>query len=135
MILSALMAAAITVGTPQADNNVSPFSSATEKEAMLMTYVLLVCRPHLDSTLWNAWLPLASRLGVDDREVAALRENIAWSPPARELNETICVRLASVQFEKIKGLLGQGELQEEIMDAPTQVRPLGAMADGRDIAP
>lgn len=103
MILSTLMAAAITVGTLQADNNSTP----VEKQAELMTYTLLVCRPVLDPTLWDAWLPLAFDLGVDYEEINSMREHLARNPMPGEVTEAVCMEVVGRQLEKLKSIQEQ----------------------------
>lgn len=109
MILSTLMAAAITVGTLQADNNSTRPSNPVEKHAELMTYTLLVCRPVLDPTLWDAWLPLAFDLGVDYEEISSMREHLARNPMPWEVTEAVCMDIAGIQLEKLKSLQEQGK--------------------------
>lgn len=103
------MAAAITVGTFQADNNSTRPSNPVEKQAELMTYTLLVCRPHLPPTVWDAWLPLAFELGVDYAEISSMREHLARNPMPGEVNEDVCLGVAEEQLEKLKSLQEQGK--------------------------
>ena len=104
MIISALMAAAITVGTA------TPVYNTAEKQAELMTFTLLVCRPVLDPMIWDAWLPIASKLGVDHEEIAAMREFQARNPvPASiEVTEANCASMLRGQKDKLLSLLEQG---------------------------
>ena len=108
MILSTLMAAAITVGTFQADNNSTRPTNPVEEQAGLVTYTLLLCRADLPPTVWDAWLPLAFDLGIDYRRIDLMREHIARKPLTFELNETVCLDLVEEQYEKLKSLQEQG---------------------------
>lgn len=108
MILSTLMAAAITVGTFQADNGPTPPTNPVEEQAGLVTYTLLLCRDDLPPTVWDAWLPLAFDLGIDYRRIDLMREHIARKPLTFELNETVCLDLVEEQYEKLKSLQEQG---------------------------
>ena len=107
MILSTLMAAAITVGTLQADNNSTRPSNPVEEQAELMTYTLLVCRPVLDPTLWDAWLPRAFDLGVDYEEISSMREHLARNPISSEVTEAVCLDVVVRQLEKLESLQEQ----------------------------
>lgn len=107
MILSTLMAAAVTVGTLQTDNNSTRPSSPVEKQAELMTYTLLVCRPVLAPTIWDAWLPLAFELGVDYEEISSMREHLAGNPMPGEVTEAVCMDVVGIQLEKLKSLQEQ----------------------------
>ena len=109
MILSTLMAATITVGTLQADNNSTHPSSPVEKQAELMTYTLLVCRPVLTPTIWDAWLPFAFDLGVDYEEINLMREHLARNPMSSEVTEAVCLDVVESQLEKLKSLQEQGK--------------------------
>ena len=107
MILSTLMAAALTVGTIQTDKNSATPPTPVEKQAEVVTYTLLICRPVLDPMLWDAWLPRASDLGVNYEEIAMMREHLTRNPLSGEVTEAVCLDAVVQQVEKLESLQEQ----------------------------
>ena len=108
MILSTLMAAALTVGTLQTGKNSATPPTPVEEQAGVVTYTLLICRPVLNPMLWDAWLPRAFDLGVDYEEIAVMREHLASNPMPGEVTEAVCLDAVVQQLEKLKNLQEQG---------------------------
>ena len=108
MILSTLMAAALTVGTLQTGKNHATPPTPVETQAGVVTYTLLICRPVLNPMLWDAWLPRAFELGVDYREIQVMREHLASNPLPGEATEAVCLDAVVRQVQKLENLQEQG---------------------------
>jgi hypothetical protein len=100
MILSTFMAASLAL-TPVQQEIPRPI----QKQAELITVMLIICRPVISPVLWDEWLPFAiNDLGITQEYIATTRRVVASSDPY-PVTETECLDSLVLATEKLEKIL------------------------------
>jgi hypothetical protein len=100
MILSTLMAASLALAPLQQE-----VPRPVQKQAELITVMLVICRPMINPLLWDRWLPFAlNDLGITEEYIAATREVVAARDPY-PVTETECLDSLVLETEKLQKML------------------------------
>lgn len=101
MFVSALMAASILLTPPERNPEIL-------REVDNTTITMLVCRPVLPDSLWDAWLRLAFSQGLTLKDIEGMRELVDGEPPI-EFTQEQCLDMVGEGVAKLKVLFAAEE--------------------------
>jgi len=98
MIVSTLMAASLALAPVQQE-----VPAPIQKQAQIITVMLISCRPVIDPDYWDEWLPISRDLGITQEFISNARTVVARDP--YPVTETLCLTSLASATEKLKNML------------------------------